>query len=262
MKSTARLTTIAVLLAGTFFASASLACTTDAWTSAEGITLADGPTNGVSRYSGICALEVTQTGHVVDNNPAAETTFIGRFYVFPKNLSAGTHELFVAFSVEGDTGSDVFVITYDGTDITLDAGAVGGGSVSVAADTTHWNLIEFKWVSGGQGSLWVNSDALTQDADGTFASGTGSIEQVRLGAVSGINTDKAYFDAYESHRSLPVGALLDADANGNGSISIADAITLFNELNLTNQTLATGQPDCNLNGSITIADAICLFNLL
>ena len=49
------------------------------------------------------------------------------------------------------------------------------------------------------------------------------------------------------------------DANGNGSLQIADADALFNELN---GTLSDGQPDCNLHGAVTIADVVCLFNAL
>ncbi len=260
MKSTARLTTIAVLLSGTFFASASLACSTDAWASAEAGALADDPTNGVSRLSGFCALEVTGTGHVVDNSPTAETTFIGRFYVFPKNISAGTYEIFVALSDEGDTDSDVFVISYDGANFIIDASGAGGDSVSVAADTTHWNLVEFSWSSGGEGNLWINSDATVDDPDGSFAPGTGSIEQIRMGAVDGISTDTAFFDDYESHRSLPVGPRLIGDSNDNGSINLFDLISIQNDI--LGNGLAAGQPDCNLNGAVNLFDLICTQNII
>jgi len=256
MKPTVRLTTIAVILTGTFFASASLACSTDAWASAEAGAFADDPTNGVSRLSGFCALEVTGTGHVVDNSPTAETTFIGRFYVFPKNLSAGTYEIFVALSDEGDPNSDVFVISYDGANFIIDAGAVGGDSVSVTADTTHWNLVEFSWSSGGEGNLWINSDATVDDPDGSFAPGTGSIEQIRMGAVDGINTDMAFFDDYESHRSLPVGPLLAGDGNSDGNINSGDVDKVVAEFLFSN--LANGVPDCNLDGSVNSGDIDCV----
>lgn len=259
MKNVTRLISSAVLLTGAFFVSSALACTTNAWTSVGGVPLADDPKNGVNRVSGFCGLKVTGNEHVVDDTPEGETTFIGRFYVYPKNMGAGTHELFVAFSDQTNSNSDVVVITYDGTDIKLDASAAGGGIVSVAADTTHWNLVEFLWASGQEGSLWVNADATVDPASAKFASGTGSIDQVRLGAVTDIGGGNALFDDYESHRSEPVGALLMGDVNGNGSLTIADAIGLFNELN---GTLQPGQPDCNSSGAITIADAICLFNEL
>ncbi len=258
MKNVTRLICTATLLTGAFSVSSALACTTDAWDGIGGVPVADDPKNDVNRISGFCGLKVTGNEHVVDNSPAAETTFIGRFYVFPKNIGAGTHEVFAAYSDEA--GAKKIVITYDGTNFNLDATAfTGGGTASVLADKTHWNLVEFLWTSGGDGSLWVNADATVDAASATFASGTGSIEQVRLGAVTDIAAGNALFDDYESHRSLPVGPLLIGDANGNGSLTIADAITLFNELS---GTLASGQPDCNLSGGISIADAICLFNTL
>ena len=258
MKTATRLISSAVLLTSAFFVSSTFACTTDAWDSIGGAPLADDPLNDVNRVSGFCGLKVTGNEHVVDNSPAAETTFIARFYIFPKNIGAGTHEIFAAYSDEA--GAKKIVITYDGTNINLDATAfTGGGTASFSADTTHWNLVEFQWTSGENGSLWVNADATVDPASDTFASGTGSIEQVRLGAVTDIGAGNALFDDYESHRSLPVGELLMGDANGNGSLTIADAIGLFNELN---DTLQPGQPDCNTSGSITIADAICLFNAL
>jgi len=246
---------IAALLAGTFFVSSTLACSSAAWDStAAGATTGDPAVEGIPRVSGFCGLDVQGTGHVVDNSPTAGATFIARFYVFPKDLEAGTHTIFTAYSDEA--GTELFNITYDGANFNIST--ADGGNASVAADKTHWNSIEVSWAANAPASLWVNSDSTVDDPDATFASGTGSVEQVRLGATSAIS-GVAYFDDYESHRSLPVGRLLDGDANGNGSLTIADAITLFNELN---GTLSAGQPDCNLSGGITIADAICLFNAL
>ena len=262
MKTATRLIALTLLLAGTFFVSSTLACTTDAWLGgATAGTLADDPTNGVPRLSGLCGLEVTGSGHVIDNSPTAETTFIGRFYVFPKALPAGTHVLFTAYSDEA--GTKLFDISYNGSVFTIDANAAGGNSVIAAADTTHWNLVEFSWTSGGladSGKLWVNADATTEAASASFTPGTGSVEQVRMGAEAGIGTDKVVFDDYESHRSLPVGSLLIADSNGNGSINVFDLISIQNEI--LGNSLANGQPDCNLNGGINVFDLICTQNTI
>jgi hypothetical protein len=257
MKTATRLIALAVLLSGTFFVSSTLACSSAAWTSTEGAALADDPTNGTPRVSGLCGLGVTDAGHVVDNSPAAETKFIGRFYVFPKLLSAGTHELFAAYSDEA--GTKLFSITYDGTNFNFDAtAATGGGSASVPADPTHWNLIEFVWESGATGGFWVNTDALSEVANTTFDSGTGSVDQIRMGAVSTIGGETAYFDDYESHRSLPVGALLKGDGNADGSVNSGDIITVINEF--FGGGLGEGTPDCNLDGNVNSGDIICVIN--
>jgi len=258
MKTATRLITLTVLLSGSFFGSFALACSTDAWTTAAGGAIAGDPVvEGIARVSGTCGLKIpTDGGHVADNSPADETVFIGRFYFYPKGIAAGTNTIFAALSDEGNSDSDVFRIDYDGTNIILDAtAATGGGSTSVAADTTHWNLIEFSWTSGGQGSLWVNADALTEGASSTFASGTGSIDRVEMGGAEG-----ALFDDYESHRSLAVGSLLIGDSNGNGSINVFDLISIQNDI--LGNSLANGQPDCNLNGSVNVFDLICTQNII
>jgi len=256
MKTATRLIALAVFLSGTFFVSSALACTTTLWTSATAGALADDPTNGVPRVSGLCGLEVTGTGHVVDASPAAEATVIARFYVYAQ-LTSGTPVIFEAFSDNAATAS-LLTVTFDGTNFVFDAGATASANVP---GKSGWNLVELAWTGGTDMDYWVNADASTDGATGSVGAAAGTMESVVLGATAAVD-GKLIFDDYESHRSLPVGALLMGDANGNGSLTIADAIALFNELNLANQTLAPGQPDCNESGGITIADAICLFNKL
>ena len=257
MKNVTRLISSAVLLSSAFFVSSTLVCTTDAWTDADAGLIAGDPKNdSIARVSGLCGLKITaDLATVGDNSPADETTFIGRFYFFPKNVAAGDHDIFTALSDETDANSDVFVIRYNGGNITLDATAVGGDSVTVAADATHWNLIEFKWESGATGSLWINADATTDPASDTFGSGTSSIDRVMMG-----DANAGLFDDYESHRSLAVGSLLIADSNGNGSINVFDLISIQNEI--LGNSLAGGQPDCNLNGGINVFDLICTQNTI
>jgi len=157
MKTATRLISSAVLLTSAFFVSSTLACNTTAWQGGVTDATAGDPTaDGIARVSGLCGMKVTATnGHVADNSPTDETTFIGRFYFFPKNVAAGSHEIFVALSDQTNSESDVFVISYDSGNITLNASGAGGNSATVAADATHWNLVEFAWTSGGTGELWA-----------------------------------------------------------------------------------------------------------
>ena len=254
---------VGVTLIFSMFSSAVFACTTDGWLAgAVGAVNANDPNNGVARVKGVCGLEVTGQGHVQDGKPSGEDNFIGHFYFLPQFTSgSGTTDLFIAYSDEGAT-AELFSVKYDGTNIILDAtAATGGNSVSFPASPTGWNLVEFGWHSGTTGNLWVNSDAVNEPPDTTFSSGTGLVESVRLGAPNGFDglVGKMTFDEYVSRRETHVGQLLAGDANGSGSLTIADVVALFNELN---GTLAEGQPDCNLSGSITIADVVCLFNAL
>jgi hypothetical protein len=255
MKNVIRLVTLVVLMSGTFFVSSTFACSIDAWESvAAGATVGD-PSISIARVGGKCALQVSGTGHVVDNSPADETTFIGRFYFYPKLLSAGTYEIFVAYSDQTDDTSDVFVITYDGTNFILTA-SDGGDFASAPADPDHWNQIEFTWTSGGTGSLWVNADAALDPASDTFASGAGSIDQIRMGAVDGVGADLAFFDDYESHRTTAVGPLLAGDGNLDGAVNSGDINVVVNEFLANN--LGNGVVDCNLDGAVNSGDVNCI----
>ena len=253
MKTLTRLVYASLLIAGTFSASTTMACTTSLWLGGTtGSPLAGSPTD-VSRVSGLCAMELSATGSVKDTSPTNETTVISRFYVFAQ-LNSGAPVIFEAFSDDNATSS-LLTVTFDGSDFVFNAGA--GASPSVPGKS-GWNLVELAWTGGGTMEYWVNTDATTTAALGSVTAAAGTMNSVVLGTANvldGVLT----FDDYESHRSTPVGGLLMGDANGNGALTIADVTSIFNELN---GTLATGQPDCNTNGGITIADVTCLFNKL
>jgi hypothetical protein len=237
------------------------ACSTDGWAGGTSNIPANGQAAsppGVSRYSEFCALAITGQAHVQSNFAVNESQYRARFYVLDSLTGAGTVDIFEAYSDEGGA-SALFKISFNGSQFTFDATDAGGGSTTIAS-VNGWNVIEFDWNSGGNFALWVNADATADAATGTIASGSGTVESVRLGAPNGFSqTGRLNFDAFESHRTTPVGNLLVGDGNGNGSLTIADVITIGNELN---GTLAAGQPDCNQNGSITIADVICAGNKL
>jgi hypothetical protein len=266
MKNMERVIFGSILLIGLGFSLQTQACTTDGWASVSNI-----PTNGnagsptaVSRYSEFCALAVTGTSYV-QSNAASDTRYFGRLYVYPNLTGAGTVDILIAYSDEAAT-TELFIISYDGTDFIFDAGGAGGTSASTAA-FSGWNLVEFEYDSdSGNFNYWVNVawnfDTLSYAAPtGTFTSGSGTVEAVQLGAPNGLggNTGTITFDAYEAHRTTSVGALLVGDANGNGSITVADVVSVLNELA---GTLQSGQPDCNENGGVTVADAVCLINSL
>lgn len=244
-----------LLVAGLSLSFAAEACSTDGW--AGGVfldnALADSPPT-VSRYSEFCALSVIGQSYV-QSNFASDTQYRARFYVLDGLTGSGDIDIFAAYSDESAT-MPLFKVSFDGSQFTFDATAAGGTS-GTAASANGWNVIEFDWNSdAGTFDYWVNLDATMDASMGTLTSGAGTVEAVRLGAPNGFATQGGFvnFDAFESRRTTPVGTLLVGDANANGSLTIADVITIGNELN---GTLASGQPDCNLNGSITIADVIC-----
>lgn len=253
-----------ILLTGLFlvtmnFCVSASACSTDNWDSVSGSGVADSPVT-VSRYSELCAFEISDTGYV-QSIKASDTRYIARFYVLDGLSGSGAVDILQAYSNDGAT-SPLFKIRLDGSQFTFDAGAAGGTSNNTPS-ANGWNLVEIDWDSdGGTLKYWVNADATVDPETGSVNSGTGTVEAIRLGAPDGMGTQtgKLTFDAFESHRDTLVGALLAADANNDGSINILDLgnvrIELLNPGDLG--SLAIGQPDCNSDGSINILDVGCV----
>jgi hypothetical protein len=249
------------ILVASLFATSTFACTTDQWATATGAVNANDPLSAVPRVKGLCGLQVTETGTVSDDSPSVDTNFIGHFYFFPEFTGSGTVDLFVAYS-DDIASSEVFTVRYDGTNVILDASASGGAApmVSVPADSTHWNLVEFRWTSGAEGSLWVNSDATKVPPDAVFDSGTNSIESVKLGVLNAIGlAGTANFDEYVSHRTTQIGMLLAGDANSDGKIDSGDIDLVVAEF--LRGELADGVIDCNLDGNIDSGDIDCVVQI-
>jgi hypothetical protein len=235
------------------------ACSTDAWNG--GISGAATPASppDAARVSELCGLRLTNTGYVQDNSPA-HAGFIARFYVLPQLTGSGEADLFIAYSSETPSGV-LFDIAYNGTNFVFDASGTGG--VGSAPAVPGWNLIEVEFNSGGTFSFWLNSDATTDAATGSFASSSGTVQAIRLGLPSGrggFTGGAVTFDAYESHATTPVGPLLIGDSNGSGAISGLDLVVIQNEI--LGFGLASGQPDCNRNGAVSGIDLVCVQNII
>ena len=256
MKTAIRLIYLSLFLAGIFSASATMACTTDAWNGGiTGTPLAGSPT-AVSRVSGECAMQLSTAGSVKDTSPDAEPSAIMRFYVFAQ-LSTDTPVIFEAFSDDNATAS-LLTVSFDGSNFFFDAGAGSSGSVP---GKSGWNLVELSWTGGGAMDYWVNVDSLDQATTetGSVSAAAGTMESVILG-TSDAYTGTLTFDDYEAHRSTPVGALLMGDSTDNGSINIFDIISMRNEI--LENGLAIGMPDCNSNGAVNVFDIICARNII
>lgn len=249
---------------------ATQACTLAAWDANANVT-AGGPAETVAsglkyaRYAGTCSMKsdspnagtVTNSGLTAAGGPAAEERMIVRFYFLTQGTGTGT--LFTAYSDDAAT-TPVYTVTYDGTSVTVTP-ANGGTPAIMAVGSTNWHSVEIDWANnGGAMSLWVDTDATDVAAAknvGASESVVNSIEAVTLGGSSTFTS--VIFDDYESRRSSAIGRLLLGDANNSGGITIADAVTIVNELG---GAYSIGVPDCNESGGVSIADAICVVNLL
>jgi hypothetical protein len=244
---------------GFVFSANALACTTTNWDDASG-GIAASP-SAVSRYSEKCAFAITDGSYVVSTK-ANDSRYIARFYVLDGLTGSGNVEIFEAYSDDG-AASPLFKVLFDGSQFVFDASdATGGGTSAPVASANGWNLVEIDWAADGSFKYWVNADAAVDPETGSVNAGSGNVQAILLGAPNGIGTQngKLTFDAFESHRTTPVGALLAADANNDGAINILDLgnvrIELLNPG--AEELLAIGQPDCNSDGSINILDVGCV----
>lgn len=259
-------------------------CSTAAWVPGEtGSVEVNNPANGVPRINGSCGLKVTGAGHLQDNSAVAEAKLIVRFYFLPQLNGTGSTEIFVAYSDESPTSdaalTKLFSVKYyqslpdplglkDSGNIVVDATsenghAANGGTTSVSVLENHWHLIEFAWESGQPGSLWVDADASSDPASSTFASGTGSVESVRLGAPHGFGdglNGTTFFDDYVSNRSSPVGGVLMGDGNLDGKFDQNDIDSI--KVEFLFGTYPSGSTDCNLDSKTNSGDVNCVVEKL
>jgi len=238
-----------------------VACSTAAWSAENGAVSVNSPANSVPKVSGGCGLKVTGAGYVQDNSPETEDQFIGRFYFYPQLSGAGSADIFVAYSDEAST--ELFSVGYDGSNVIIDATAApGGGSASVPVSGAGWHLIEFSWVSGDSGGLWVDADATQEAANATFASGSGAVESVRLGAPNDFDglSGMAFFDDYVSQRFSAIGGILAGDGNLNGVIDSSDIDAITSEFLYGDYP--QGSTDCNFDGETNSGDVNCVVEQL
>ncbi len=276
MKNMDRVIFGSVLLIGLGFGLNAQACSSDNWDDDPNTTVGSpfGTADVINRFSELCAMQVDDQGapgYVQSNGTTIpDDRYIGRFYVFPNVSGSGDVDILVAYSDDLAAPEDeLFAISFDGTHFNFDAGGATGGSDSWEAES-GWNLVEFEFNSDGTFNYWVNAawnfDTLSYAApSGSFDSGTGGVQAVRLGTPNGMagQSGSYSFDAFEAHRSTNVGALIacDADDSGNPDINVNDILAVIDERFGSPPTLAQGQPDCNFDGEINLNDILETINV-
>jgi hypothetical protein len=197
-------------------------------------------------------------GHVQDNSPSNEDTFVGRFYFYPQfaDTGIGITPIFIAYFEDGL--SELFSIGFNGTNVSFDGTSSGGNFVSVPLEGSGWHLIEFSWSSGNDGALWLDSDATQTPPTSVFSSGNGNINSIRLGAPEGYVglTGMAFFDNYASTRFSAIGGILEGDANLDEVLDSTDIDAVKSRFLFG--TYSEGSTDCNLDGNTNSGDVNCV----
>jgi outer membrane biosynthesis protein TonB len=165
------------------------------------------------------AINATSPIYVTDRWPNAETSYHARFYVSPNSaalVSNKNYDILVARSVSGTTVMRLQLRRSGGTYQVRGLIRTGSGT----EQTTSWypisnaaHAIEVAWqasstssASDGSLSLWIDG-ALKQTRSGV-ATGTGRIDEVRLGPSAGIASGSSgalLFDAFASSRTALIG---------------------------------------------------------
>lgn len=255
MKALTQSVLAAAMLMALPFAAAE-ACTKNAWngnTSAATGATAAGPSAGQRRYEGICSVSATTGQFVTDNTPNAEATYQARFYVF----TGGNGKVFSATTGEGNTGTEVVGVSYNGTQFTF-SGATGVAPIPATAQ--RWYSVTLTHVSGGAFNVSVQGNGAATPTTGTGTSATATVGSASLGFI-GAGTGVFQLDSFESTRSTtPIERLCRGDANRDGTRNVVDVIQVRNEAAAPTVSVTSGQPDFNEDGQINVSDVILIRN--
>lgn len=265
-----QLTVATALLAG---AQSAMACSTSAWSSAQGGVTAGEPAlatptaTSFRRWSGRCGLKAASVGQfVVDNSPNSETTFKARGYFYSGGLTGQAR----IFEGRNTAGTPVITVTYDATAGQLVFGAQGTAStVNAPAAANRWHGFEVRWAAAGGltalvGGTSITGTAITPPTTVTLAgSSGGEISSAAFGWISGgaLTGNQPNFDEYDSRRTSDIGFLCPGNAqNTNTVINLADRTVIQN--NILNSALASGQADADGSGAVALADRTIIQNII
>ena len=266
MKSLSRNLLMGAILAALPMSGA-LACTVSQWNGAKTAVDGDtkGPGDGVSRYSGLCALNSTAAGNYVgDNHPVNDPQYNGRFYVFTG--ISGTAEVFGAYGADDGGGGQLIGITYDSGAGQFQFSANGATGNLGGIQANKWYSIEFAYDAGSSFSAQVaGASGFSGSPTISGTPGASNIESARLGWISGSGSGNQNTDEFESTRGVAIGRLLVGDANADLSCNANDLSMTANEILsilLAGSSFANGQPDCTEDGSTDANDLSCISTIV
>ena len=160
--------------------------------------------------------------YVTSDHPNAETHYRARFYFNPNSIGMASGDLHNIFVGRTGAGANVFTIQLNNntgttagyrirTQVFNDATSATNGTYFSISNATHF--IEIDWqaataagANNGYITLWI--DGVQKYTSPGIDNDMRRVEQVRLGAVAGIDTGTRgtyYIDAFESRRQTYIG---------------------------------------------------------
>ena len=256
----------AVAAALMFGAQSVSACDIAAWSSATGLTAADAkdPTTGGKRYSGKCALTVSNasTPRFVTDTTPNDATYRVRFYYFTGALTGAAADIFQARNTAGTI--NIMRVTHGSGQLSFTTNG-GGAAQTVTVQDNKYYAIELDWAAGaGTGSMTgtvTGAGSATPAGTISFTGLSNSadlIAEARLGLISGAPTvtNPVHFDEFDSRRTTSPGRLCRGDANGDSTVNVTDIGAKVAEIlaPANPAVLTTGQPDTNESGGVDVSD--------
>lgn len=233
-------------------------CTLSDWSNTVGTPVAGSSAHSppIRSYYGTCGVEMSAIGsYLVDQQPAAESTYNARFYYYTGDRSGGIADIFQARS---GAGFNLIRVRHDGNALSFNVNG-SGTTRSVTVVDNKWYSVQLQWRAAASGSLGIqvtgnNSDTSLPVSPITgFNNAADRIEEVRLGLISGTGTGTAVgFDEYQARRINAPKRHCRGDAVPDGVRNQLDIDAI--NAQIANQALALGQADMNEDGVVNQAD--------
>jgi len=265
----------ALLLAGSavcaFQTAHAQSCNTTAWNGTSGTAVAGSAVSepAVRRYTGSCGLSTSVPGYVFENtqheNEGGTSPLHVRFFVYPE-ITSGTTTVFQG--LDAVNGNPVVQVHYNATNQRFEFQTPNGtASTSGTAPRAKWYRVALTYQSGNAISASVRGNGgTTYTVASPPLAGSGLVDEVRLGAISGAS-GTVFVDEYEASRAAgsepTMAAVVRGDASGDGVCNVGDITTLARDLLFQDlgaggtRALAPGQPDCDEDGNVNVGDITC-----
>jgi serine protease len=245
------------------FADSFASCNLSAWSGAVtgGGDLSATPAATLVGTCGMQAVVNDNTAlYVSDSTPANEPRYRARFYFNPNSIGMVSGDIHYIFQGLTGAGTNVFTIQLNNntgttagyrirTQVFDDGGSATNGTYFSISNATHF--IEIDWqaatatgANNGYITLWI--DGVQKYASPGIDNDTRRVEEVRLGAVAGIDNGTRgtyYIDAFESRRQTYIGPAGTVNTAPTVSAGPDQTIALPSNANLDGTVSDDGLPN-------------------